>query len=113
LDLVRLYGGFLPVDVIVDGERVTGDGPPWLAAYPTSADRQQALGEYAERVFDLVPFATIDLSVPEAGLTGVAFVLPQQANPAARAGHRVYLKRMLLAEGAEGVLPEWGVFARC
>jgi molecular chaperone HtpG len=113
LDLVRLYGGFLPVDVVVDGERVTGDGPPWLAAHPTSADRQQALGEYAERVFDLVPFATIDLSVPEAGLTGVAFVLPQQANPAARAGHRVYLKRMLLAESVDGLLPEWAFFVRC
>ena len=35
------------------------------------------------------------------------------ASPAARAGHRVYLKRMLLAEGAEGLLPEWAFFARC
>ncbi len=51
--------------------------------------------------------------MPAAGLTGVAFVLPTPANPAARAGHRVYLKRMLLAEGAEGLLPEWAFFARC
>src|SRR6185436_14687997 len=27
--------------------------------------------------------------------------------------HRVYLKRMLLAEGAEGLLPDWAFFARC
>ena len=51
--------------------------------------------------------------MPEAGLTGAAFVLPAPANPAARGGHRVYLKRMLLAEGAEGLLPEWAFFARC
>lgn len=113
LDLARLFGGLLPVDITVDGQRVTGDGPPWLAAYPTSADRQAALADYAQQVFDLVPFATIDLAVPEAGLTGVAFVLPQQANPAARAGHRVYLKRMLLAESVAGLLPEWAFFVRC
>src|SRR6185436_8423201 len=27
--------------------------------------------------------------------------------------HRVYLKRMLLAESAEGLLPDWAFFARC
>ena len=37
--------------------------------------------------------------------------MPSTRSP--RAGHRVYLKRMLLAEGAEGVLPEWAFFARC
>ena len=41
------------------------------------------------------------------------FILPTPVNPAARAGHRVYLKRMLLAESAEGLLPDWAFFARC
>ncbi|MFC7721325.1 HSP90 family protein [Nonomuraea recticatena] len=59
------------------------------------------------------PFDVIDLDVAEAGLTGVAFVLPSPANPTARATHRVYLKRMLLTERAEGVLPDWAFFARC
>ena len=40
-------------------------------------------------------------------------MLPVPTNPASRAGHRVYLKRMLLAESAEGLLPEWAFFARC
>src|SRR5690606_8544752 len=64
-------------------------------------------------VFGFTPFDMIDLAVPEAGLTGVAFVLPMPVNPAARSGHRVYLKRMLLAESAEGLLPEWAFFVRC
>ncbi len=34
------------------------------------------------------------------------------ANPAERATHRVYLKRMLLAEGVEGLLPDWAFFVR-
>ena len=54
----------------------------------------------------------IPLNNPAAGLTGVAFVLPFPANPAERATHRVYLKRMLLAEGVEGLLPDWAFFVR-
>lgn len=105
-ELARLFGEMLPVPVRVDGELVTVERPPWQL----SKVEQQA---YAEGTFGFTPFDTIELSVPEAGLTGVAFVLPHPANPAAKAGHRVYLKRMLLAEGAEGVLPEWAFFARC
>ncbi|TVT52995.1 HSP90 family protein [Amycolatopsis rhizosphaerae] len=112
-DLARLFGGLLPIEVTVDGRVVTGDGPVWQRAYPTVADREQALAAYAEDVFGFTPFAVVDLSVPEAGLTGLAFVLPQAVNPAARAGHRVYLKRMLLAEAVDGLLPEWAFFVRC
>ncbi|HKT00549.1 MAG TPA: HSP90 family protein [Rugosimonospora sp.] len=106
-DLVRLYGGFLPVPVTV-GESVVLSGPlPWDAA------EHGAARGYARQVLGAEPFEVIDLRVPEAGLTGVAYVLPAPANPAARAGHRVYLKRMLLAESAEGLLPDWAFFARC
>jgi molecular chaperone HtpG len=114
LDLARLYGSLLPIEVTV----VTPTGPirtsetalPWAGA---ARDRRAGLIGYAEEVFGFTPFDVIDLDVPEAGLTGVAFVLPDPANPAARAGHRVYLKRMLLSEGAEGLLPDWAFFARC
>ena len=40
-------------------------------------------------------------------------MLPTPANPAAKPGHRVYLKRMLLTENAHGLLPQWAFFARC
>ncbi|WP_027942048.1 HSP90 family protein [Amycolatopsis taiwanensis] len=112
-ELAELFGGLLPIEVTVDGRPVTGDGPPWLVPYPTTADRRHALADYAEDLFGFTPFAVLDLAVPEAGLTGLAFVLPQAANPAAHAGHRVYLKRMLLAENVEGLLPDWAFFVRC
>jgi molecular chaperone HtpG len=105
-ELAKLFGEMLPVPVRVDGEVVTVGTPPWQLP-------KHELTRYAEETFGFTPFDTIELSVPEAGLTGVAFVLPRPANPAAKAGHRVYLKRMLLAEGAEGLLPEWAFFARC
>jgi molecular chaperone HtpG len=105
--LARLYGSLLPVPVTVDGVETTSGPPPWLAG-----DRS-ALVAYAERTFGFTPFDVIELDVPEAGLTGAAFVLPTSVNPASRGGHRVYLKRMLLAESVEGLLPEWAFFARC
>lgn len=111
--LAKLYGGMLPFEITVDGERVTADALPWQAAYATPADRKDALADYAKDLFGFTPLAVLDLNVPEAGLTGVAFVLPQAVNPAARAGHRVYLKRMLLAESVDGLLPEWAFFVRC
>jgi molecular chaperone HtpG len=113
-DLARLYGSLLPVEVTVAGP--TGDVRTSETALPWAGppgERRAALIGYAQKVFGFTPFDVIDLNVPEAGLTGVAFVLPDPANPAARAGHRVYLKRMLLSEGAEGLLPDWAFFARC
>ncbi|GAA0808337.1 HSP90 family protein [Spirilliplanes yamanashiensis] len=105
--LAQLFGSLLPVDVRVDGVATTAGDPPWLLG------DDRALTAYAERTFGFTPFDVIPLNVPEAGLTGAAFVLPTPVNPAARGGHRVYLKRMLLAESVEGLLPEWAFFARC
>jgi molecular chaperone HtpG len=112
--LARLYGSVLPVAVTVDGVDTTAGEPPWSAAAGSHpAARRAGLIAYAEETFGFTPFDVIELSVPEAGLTGAAFVLPTPVNPASRGGHRVYLKRMLLAESVEGLLPEWAFFARC
>ncbi|MET8150337.1 HSP90 family protein [Actinoplanes sp. NPDC049668] len=104
--LATLYGSLLPVEVTVDGTVVTVGEVPWAAG-------RRACIAYAERTLGFTPFDVIELDVPEAGLTGAAFVLPTPVNPATRGGHRVYLKRMLLAEAVEGLLPEWAFFARC
>lgn len=104
-ELARLFGGLLPVTVQVGRQVVTGEPLPWAEG-----------GEpvrYCREVFGFTPYDVIDLNVPAAGLRGLAFVLPTPSSPAARAAHRVYLKRMLLAEGADGLLPEWAFFVRC
>lgn len=123
-ELARLYGSMLPVQIRVasDGARPLGADqrvadqpgvvvttePPWLAP-----NRAQALREFAREHAGIDPFDIVDLSVPEAGVVGAAFVLPVPTSPLAHGGHRVYLKRMLLAENATGLLPEWAFFARC
>ena len=107
--LAELYGSLLPVDVTVDGTRATVGDVPWGAA----GGRRERLLRYAEETLGFRPFDVIDLNVPAAGLTGAAFVLPTPVNPVSRGGHRVYLKRMLLAEAVDGLLPDWAFFARC
>ncbi|MCX4469162.1 Chaperone protein HtpG [Micromonospora sp. MW-13] len=111
-DLARLYGSLLPVTVRVGNVVTTAGDPPWPTAPGAPVDRP-ALLRYARQLLGVDPFDVVPLSVPEAGLTGVAFVLPTPVNPAARAGHRVYLKRMLLTEHADGLLPDWAFFAHC
>jgi molecular chaperone HtpG len=105
-ELATLYGSLLPVAVTVDGRAITGDALPWDRPQPERL-------AYAEETLGFRPFDVIELDVPAAGLSGAAFVLPTPVNPASRGGHRVYLKRMLLSEHVEGLLPEWAFFARC
>lgn len=112
-DLARLYGSMLPFKVTVDGVAISGQGTPWQADERSANQRQADLVGYAQDTLGFTPFDVIELDVGEAGLTGVAYVLPFPANPAEHAGHRVYLKRMLLAENARDLLPDWGFFARC
>ncbi|MGC4808378.1 HSP90 family protein [Micromonospora sp. DT233] len=111
-DLARRFGSLLPVTVRVGDVVTTVGEPPWPTAPGMPADRPALLG-YARRLLGVDPFDVVPLSVPEAGLTGVAFILSAPVNPAARAGHRVYLKRMLLTEHADALLPDWAFFAHC
>ncbi|MEU6203419.1 HSP90 family protein [Micromonospora musae] len=111
-DLARLFGSLLPVTVRVGDAVTTAGAPPWPTTPGTPVDRP-ALIRYARETLGFDPFDVLPLSVPEAGLTGAAFILPEPVNPAVRGGHRVYLKRMLLTEHADGLLPDWAFFAHC
>ncbi|MCL2463579.1 MAG: HSP90 family protein, partial [Micrococcales bacterium] len=86
---------------------------PWRRAYPDSAARARALARYAERVLGFTPLATIDIDVPLAGVSGVAFVLPSAVAPGGGGAHRVYVKRMLVGTRVAGLLPDWAFFVRC
>lgn len=110
--LVTDYGALLPVEVSVDAAAVTKGALPWANTGSVS-QRWARLRDYCQQTFGFEPLAVVDLSVPIAGLTGVAFVLPMPVNPAVRGGHRVYLRRMLMTDSALDLLPEWAFFARC
>jgi molecular chaperone HtpG len=53
------------------------------------------------------------LRAPEIGLDGVAFVLAESSGIGTRQASRVYVKRMLLSEQIDRLLPDWAFFLRC
>ncbi|MEU3599851.1 HSP90 family protein [Streptomyces sp. NPDC006798] len=116
-ELARDFGSLLPYDIVfADGsgaERPVTDRPAlWDREYPTPAARRVALAGHCSRLFGFTPLDTIDLDLPVAGVRGVAYVLPEPTSPAHRAGHRAYLKGMLLTDRADNLLPEWAFFVR-
>ncbi|RMI04790.1 HSP90 family protein [Cellulomonas triticagri] len=134
--LAAEFGSLLPVDLAVevplsgadaaapppaDGgprpghvwRRVSAPDLPWARTYPDEAARSRALVRYCETTFGFTPLAHVDLEVPLAGVTGVAFVLPAAVPPGGGGSHRVSLKRMLLGTRVEGLLPDWAFFVRC
>ena len=120
--LAEDVGGLLPVPVLVattleDGSpvqrRVSATALPWSPSATAPAAREQGLVAYAERTLGFTPLARIDLDLPLAGLTGVAYVLPGALAPTSTAHHRVYLRRMLLSSSVPDLLPPWAFFVRC
>ena len=121
LQLAREYGSLLPFDIAVrvpvgDGgelawRRITEPELPWRAAHPEPMARERSLAAYCEETFGFTPLAHIDLELPLAGASGVAFLLPQAVSPGS-GQHRVYMKRMLLGPRIDRVLPEWAFFVR-
>ncbi|WP_208092430.1 HSP90 family protein [Blastococcus xanthinilyticus] len=108
--LILRYAGLLEQPIVLrtatGDERLTGGPLPWVGR-----DTEQLLAwgerELGERFLDAVP-----LDLPAAGLTGVAFVLPQSPSPSSRQRNRVHLKRMLLSDAVDGLLPDWAFFVR-
>lgn len=115
--LARDYGELLPYEVTVespgDAVRISEQEAVWDRSFVSDTERQLALLQYATEKLGFAPLDVIELDVPLVGLRGAAFVLPQAANPAEPARHRVYLKGMLLSDAAAGLLPEWAFFVRC
>jgi len=111
LRLTHRYGGLLPLPVRLGSTVVNDELPPWeLPALTMDQERENALS-YARRVLDLDPLDAIPLHAD--GVRGLAFVLPYEPSPAARQDHRVYLRRMLLSDSVDRLLPDWAFFVRC
>ena len=118
--LAREYASLLPYDIAVR-ESLPGDEPvwlrisepelPWRVQHLSQAARRAALSDYCERTFGFTPLGSIDIDLPVAGVSGVAFVLPQAVSPGS-GQHRVYMKRMLLGPRVDRVLPDWAFFVR-
>ena len=109
LDLAREYLSYLPHRIVVrtpDGtdHQIAPTEPPWRS---TGSEQRRRAGD----AVGLRPFALVPLTVPEAGLEGVAVVSDRPLD--GRTGHHVYLRGMLVGTDVAGVAPDWAVFCRC
>jgi molecular chaperone HtpG len=111
------YGALLPYPVTLhsDGASsvVNAESPVWLTKPELARSRRAEVLAFGERLLgekfkDFIPLRTTS------GRTGgIAFVLPHAVNLNVKRSHRVYLKRMLVSEKAENILPEWAFFVKC
>lgn len=111
------YGGFLPHRIEFTHGRsrkiLNGRVAPWDEPALSPGSWRAESMEYGEKTFNLRFLDCFQLSVPEVGISGIAYVLPESPSLASRRADRVYLKRMLLSERMDGLLPEWAFFVRC
>lgn len=120
--LARDYGSLLPIELVMEvpqpsgrptTRRLSEPDLPWERTFSTPRARELALRAHCEATLGFTPLAAIDLDIPIAGLSGVAYVLPSAVSPTTSAAHRVYLKRMLLGTTVDDLLPPWAFFVRC
>jgi molecular chaperone HtpG len=115
-ELVNHYGSLLPVPVRLRSGRgsqtLTWDELPWRRKFADERTRERELLEFGLEVFAMRFFDAIPLHAAAGDVDGVAFVMAHTLSPAARRSDRVYLKRMLLAESAGNLLPDWAFFAK-
>jgi molecular chaperone HtpG len=111
------YGCFLPFPIELVGGGTSAvlnaTAMPWLTDKPGTKRWRDDCLAYGEKIFQTGFLDCFPLRVPEAGINGVAFVLPVSPGLSSRRADRVYLKGMLLADNVSGLLPDWAFFLRC
>lgn len=117
----RDYGGILPWPIrIAHGTQAqvineTGNERtfPWDASHLPAALRPGFWLEYGRSTFGSDLLDAVPLASTSGGVDGVAFVLKRTLAQNGRSHHRVYLKRMLLSDSVENLLPPWAFFVQC
>ncbi|WP_273445366.1 HSP90 family protein [Neolewinella agarilytica] len=109
--LVKYYGDLLPFPIHFAEEATplnAGDAPFMNDLVSSDELGRYGIEQFRTQFFDAVPLRTSD------GTTrGVAYILPYAPNPAEKTTHKVYLKRMLISEKIDNVLPDWAFFVKC
>ncbi len=121
-DAAAYYGAILPwpIRVLHAGKARHinhSDRPqafPWDASHlPAGALRQEFLLAFGRSTLKADVFDAIPLHSPSGGIDGVAYILERTPVHTSKSKHRVYLKRMLLSDSVENLLPPWAFFVQC
>lgn len=108
-ELMRHYGNLLPFSILYgDKEEMINDG---YAPFEEATISKEALMAYGKKELKMDCFDCIPINCST--VKGVAYILPYAPSPTAKSSHKVYLKRMLISEKAENILPPWAFFVKC
>lgn len=105
--LARAYAGHADADIRlrVPGNELRLGRAPWPWTLPA---RHRAA--WASDNFGTTPLATFPVTVPAAGLHGLAIVAGDRISPGVASRHRVHIKGMRVLDGQADLLPPWGFF---
>ncbi|MEO2204981.1 HSP90 family protein [Paenibacillus pabuli] len=111
------YGALLPYPVTLQSggvqDIVNAESPVWLTHPELAKGRKAEVLAFGGRLLGETFEDFIPLTTASGRTGGIAFVLPHAVNLNAKRSHRVYLKRMLISEKAENILPDWAFFVKC
>jgi len=118
---LRHYGDLLPVPItlhylqheIMVNQRNDYQCYPWDASHLPAEQQKDFQLQYGrqhlqEEIFDVVP-----LHSAAGQVEGLACIMAHSVSVTALNQHRVYIKRMLLSDDVQNLLPDWAVFVRC
>ncbi|WP_338815063.1 HSP90 family protein [Bernardetia sp. Wsw4-3y2] len=118
LELLKHYGEALPYPIHFyttnekNGEQqhtiVNPQTPIWLQEGAT----QEQLLEYGKTEFNQDFLTAFPIKIDELGLQGSAFISSQKLHLNSKTESKVFVKRMLLSEKIEDLLPKWGFFIK-
>ncbi|ANH82407.1 HSP90 family protein [Niabella ginsenosidivorans] len=109
---IKFYGDALPEKITIrtgKEEKVLNEQPPvWL--HPDTS--KEALLQMGKELFQTSFIDAVRLRTEAGECEGVLYILPYKTQFSARQHHRIYLKRMLLSEADNGLLPSWAFFVK-
>lgn len=115
------YGGILPWQIRVrhkgQTQRINVSDSryafPWDASHLPASMRSAFWLDFGRHSLNAEMFDAIPLVSATGGVNGVAYVLERAPIHTSKSRHRVYLKRMLLSDSVENLLPPWAFFVQC
>jgi len=115
--LIEHYGDLLPYSIRLTvneySKELNAKLAPWEEQYGSPQEIDEHILTYGKRIFELPFEHYIPLYAPTGKAKGIAYILPHAAKPGFKYTHRVYLKRMLLSDSEEKLMPDWAFFVKC
>lgn len=120
-ELVTQYGGLLPFPIWLQQSAAgsaenrqcfTQEALPWTQNQPNSDSWRQDMLALGTEWFDEEFIDCFAIQDETLGCSGVAYLLPKTPSMKRKPKHRVYLKRMLLCDQADNLVPDWAFFVR-